>query len=181
MPEKSRDWAQTLIRVLLSPLLLLAAVSWLVFRVVTYPFNSLFEWWLKYQFWRRHGRFGRFVLFVYSDSPNWKDYVEANILPRIAKHAVTLNWSRRREWARSSPFEAKIFRRWAGAEEFNPLAIIITPDGRVRAVRFRQAFRDFTHGRGQALREAEDSLFGEVEKFRAGADRAQRRQPPRRS
>ena len=169
MAENSKDRTGSLILILLSPVLLLVAGIWLVFLTVSYPFIFLYERWLIYRFWRRHGRFGRFVLFVYSDSPNWKDYIEANILPRIKEEAVTLNWSQRREWERLSPFEAKIFHHWAGEKEFNPMAIILHPGGRVKEVRFWRAFRDFKHGKGQALKKAEGVLFAEVEKYRAGA------------
>ena len=54
--------------------------------------------WLKVRFWVRHGRKGKVILFVYSDSSNWKDHVEEKILPRLAACSVILNWSKRREW-----------------------------------------------------------------------------------
>lgn len=37
----------------------------------------------------------RFILFVYSDSPNWKSYIERSILPQIQDYAIVLNWSER--------------------------------------------------------------------------------------
>ena len=167
MAKNGKDWLEILILILLSPVLLLVTLIWLIFLIISYPFISLYEQWLKYQFWRRHGKFGRFVLFVYSDSPNWKDYIEANILPCIKEHVVTLNWSKRREWEQTNPFEAKIFYHWAGEEEFNPMAIILPLSGKVKEVRFWQAFRDFKHGKDKALKAAEDILFGEVERCRA--------------
>jgi hypothetical protein len=172
MTEKSGNRGDTLVLILVTPLLLLAGAVLLACLVVAYPFKLLSGEWLKYRFWRRHGREGRFVLFVYSDSPNWKAYVEAHILPRVEGHAVTLNWSRRREWRRTHPFEARVFRRWAGEREFNPLALIIRPGRPVKALRFWQAFRDFKHGKDRALMEAQGALFEEVEKYRArGAPR----------
>lgn len=167
MAEKGKDRADVLVLILVTPLLLLAAAVWLICAAVTYPFRLLYGEWLKLRFWRRHGRRGRFVLFVYSDSPNWKDYAESDILPRVAPHAVTLNWSRRREWGRTHPFEARVFRRWAGEREFNPLALIIRPGRPVKVLRFWRAFRDFKHGEDAALRETQNALFGEVEKYRA--------------
>lgn len=167
MTEKGEDRADVLTLILVAPLLLLAGAAWLAAAALTYPFKLLRDEWLKYRFWRRHGRLGRFVLFVYSDSPNWKHYVESNILPRIEGHAVTLNWSRRGEWERTHPFEARIFRRWAGEREFNPLALVIRPGRRVKALRFWRAFGDFKHGRGRALAEAQSALFEEVEACRA--------------
>src|SRR5688572_20401113 len=83
-----------------------------------------FKFWLRTRFWFRYGSKGRFILFVYSDSPNWKDYIESKILPRIRSHVVVLNWSERKKWPAKSAFEAKVFRRWAGYREFNPVAIV---------------------------------------------------------
>jgi len=142
------------------PLLLLFALLYFVF---VYPIIFAYGQWFKFRFWRRHGIHGTCVLFVYSDSPNWKDYIEANALPRIGSHSVILNWSKRREWVRTNPFEAKVFYHWAGKREFNPIAIIFSPDGNVRVVRFWQAFRDFKHGNGSALQVVERELFNAVE------------------
>ena len=167
MAEKSERAADFLIPLLAAPVLLIMGAAVLAYAVAVYPFKLLYGEWLKYRFWRRHGRLGRFVLFVYSDSPHWKAYVESNILPRIEGHAVTLNWSRRREWARTHPFEARVFRRWSGEREFNPLALVIRPGRRVKVLRFWQAFRDFRHGKGGALAAAQGALFEEVEKCRA--------------
>lgn len=152
---------------MLSPILLLSIIIWLVFLVVSYPFIVVYELWLKYRFWWRHGKFGRFVLFVYSDSPNWKDYIEANILPRIERNAVILNWSKRGEWSKINPFEATLFNHWAGRTEFNPMALIFSPSGKVKDVRFWSAFKEFKHGKHKSLREAENNLFAEIEEFRS--------------
>jgi hypothetical protein len=118
-----------------------------------------YKLWLRSRFWLRYGRKGKFILFVYSNSPNWKDYIEANILPRIDSHAVTLNWSERRKWKKEHPLEAKVFRRWAGREEFNPVAIVFQPVSRVKVIRFWQAFRDYKHGKEDRLKSAEVELF----------------------
>lgn len=101
---------------------------------------------------------GRRLMLVYSDSPVWKEYVEANWLPRVADVAVLLNWSARKRWPSEHPFEARVFRRWAGRREFNPLAIAFMPDGQVEVVRFWRAFRDFKHGKAARLRAAEKRL-----------------------
>jgi hypothetical protein len=50
---------------------------------------------------------GRRILFVYSNSPVWKDYIEAEILPRLPKTGLVLNWSEPKE-------VASIFRRGPG-------------------------------------------------------------------
>lgn len=163
MPENRTRWKETLWLILLAPFLLLVTILWLVFLGVSFPFVKIYEQWLKYSFRQRHGKFGRFILFVYSDSPNWKDYIEKNILPRIEPHAITLNWSKRREWQKTNPFEARVFNHWAGKRNFNPMAILFSPDGTIKEVRFWQAFKDFKHGKDKLLKEAEKKLFSDVE------------------
>jgi len=161
------NWKGTLLLIIFSPILLVIFVVVLVISAVAFPFIKIYEQWLKYRFWQLHGKFGRFVLLVYSDSPNWKDYIEENILPRIEPHVVTLNWSERREWPKTNPFESRIFRRWAGEIEFNPMAIVIPPKGKIKKVRFWQAFRDFKHGNERSLTECKKTLLDELEKCSA--------------
>ncbi len=117
---------------------------------------------LRIWFWRAHAAKGRPVLFVYSESPNWQTYIESNILPHISERAVILNWSERRLWSSSSPWEARFFRRFAGDRDFNPLALVLCENGRIKTVRFHQAFLDFKHGKESALRAAEAELFALV-------------------
>jgi hypothetical protein len=155
---------EILLLIILSPILLVILIVVLIAFAVAYPFVKLYEQWLKYRFWQLHGKFGRFILLVYSDSPNWKGYIDENILPRIEPHAVVLNWSQRREWSKSNPFESRVFRRWAGEREFNPMAIVIRPKGKIKKVRFWQAFRDLKHGNEKLLKECETTLFNELEK-----------------
>ena len=59
----------------------------------------------------------RRTLFVYSDSPIWKEYLERTIIPRLPSHSVVLNWSRRRQWGRLK-LSSLLFRRFAGNYEF---------------------------------------------------------------
>ncbi len=101
---------------------------------------------------------GRRLLLVYSNSPVWQEYIETGWLPRFADVAVALNWSERKRWPSEHPFEARVFRAWAGRREFNPVAIAFLPDGTVEVVRFWLAFRDFKHGRPARLRAAEQRL-----------------------
>src|SRR4051812_23720078 len=96
---------------------------------------------------------GKDLLLVYSNSPHWKQYVEDRWLPKWRDRAVVLNWSERRTWHRGAP-EAALFRAFAGAREFNPLAIVVSSDD-IRVVRFWRAFRDFKHGKDRLLRLAE--------------------------
>ena len=113
---------------------------------------------LQRRFQARWGHEGKRLLLVYSNSPNWQTYIEERWLPRVRPLAVVMNWSERSRWSEHQPLEAEIFRAWAGDREFNPLAIVIPARGRVRVIRFWQAFRDYRHGRDRALRAMEAEL-----------------------
>ena len=93
------------------PLLLLALPFLLVYGIIWWFWGYVLAHWC----WRAHGRHGRDVLFVYSNSPNWEAYIEENILPRIRDRAVILNWSERKLWPQRCPWEARAFRYWAGS------------------------------------------------------------------
>jgi hypothetical protein len=164
MNEKQSD-TNYLTRLFIAPLLVILALVWILLIGVAYPFRFGYEQWLKSRFWHRHGRHGRFVLLIYSESPNWKPYIESKILPRLGSRVVTLNWSARKEWRRNNRFEARLFNHWAGDNEFNPMALVFDPIGRVKDVRFWQAFRDFKHGKDRLLKQAENVLFSEVERI----------------
>jgi hypothetical protein len=129
------------------------------------PFLAFGAWWdarkrrrLQREFHERWGGQGKRLLLVYSNSPNWQAYVEENWLPQLESLAVVLNWSERSSWVERHPFEARIFRAWAGDREFNPVAIIIPAEGPVRVIRFWQAFHDYKHGKDRTLRAAEAEL-----------------------
>jgi hypothetical protein len=117
---------------------------------------------LKVRFWFRHGRKGKVILFVYSDSSNWKDHIEAKILPRLQACSVVLNWSRRREWESSMQFESGLFNQWAGSGEFTPTAILIPLLGKVRVFRLWQLSGNPKHGKNKVSKEAEQSLLAAV-------------------
>jgi hypothetical protein len=116
--------------------------------------------------WRAVSRFraawqsqGKDLLLVYSNSPNWKRYVEEKWLPRWGARAVVLNWSERQTWRRQRRPEVALFRAFAGDREFNPLVIVVPQKGRAaRVLRFWRAFRDYKHGKDGPLRFAEAEL-----------------------
>jgi len=142
-------WLLTLI-IVLSPAILLLVVAVLALFVLSSTCLHILIW----TFWCLRGRD---ILFVYSDSPIWHDYVEQRLLPPIRHRAVVLNWSRRKRWRISLARAA--FHHFAGYREFNPLALVFRPLRRTRKFRFWQPFRDFRHGRPQALRKMEKDLF----------------------
>jgi hypothetical protein len=76
---------------LILPLALFAAANHLAYRALLY----LFVWalWLPR---------GKDILFVYSDSPIWHEYMATHVLPLVQERAVILNWSERKKWSRWS-------------------------------------------------------------------------------
>jgi hypothetical protein len=110
-------------------------------------------WWI--------GRAHRRVLFVYSNSPNWKDYIEREILPRLPANTVVLNWSERVRWPKLSA-PVRLFRCFTGPEEFNPIALVFDRYRFVEQYRFWKPLRDLKHGHPEALRQLEERLFQRV-------------------
>jgi hypothetical protein len=147
------------ILILLLPLLIAVTVVWaplyLLWRVTS---GAVLRAWFR----KRHAARGRTVMFVYSNSPNWQAYVEANILPRLGARAVVLNWSERRHWRRGSRWDVWFFERFAGDREFNPAALVYRPDGEIEVIRFHQPFLDLKHGRDGPLRAAEAALLARL-------------------
>lgn len=101
---------------------------------------------------------GRRVLFIYSNSPVWQSYIEDNILPRLPRGSVVLNWSERRRW-RWWSLSVAVFHLFGGSRDFNPLAVVVRPLRWGRAFRFWRAFRDAKHGDRDALRLVETQFF----------------------
>lgn len=119
---------------------------------------------------------GKHVLFVYSDSKNWKRYIEENILPRIKKYAIILNWSKRDKLIKSKRKAIEIFKFWAEirfddraksmrnrlgvvGKDYNPIAILFPKKGRTQVLRFYNAIKDYKHGKKRKLKELEKKLF----------------------
>jgi hypothetical protein len=139
-----------LVLVALSPVIIAVLVGWLLWLTLLHL--AVLMLWLPR---------GRNLLFVYSDSPNWKAYIEGHVLPRLPESTVVLNWSHRSRWRRWT-LPALLFCAHAGQRDFNPIAIIFRPFRRARKFRFWRAFRDYKHGNVDALRKVEDALFREL-------------------
>lgn len=150
-PQKWKPpwWLFPLI-IVFSPAILLLVVSVLALFVLTSICLHILIW----IFWCLRGRD---ILFVYSDSPIWHDYIEQRLLPPIRHRAIVLNWSKRKRWRISLARAA--FHHFGGYREFNPLAVVFRPLRGTRKFRFWQPFRDFKHGRPEALRKMEKDLF----------------------
>jgi hypothetical protein len=135
---------------LLFPLGVLFMVAWLLATIALHL--ALLALWLPR---------GRRVLFVYSDNPRWRPYLDEHVLPRLPKNAVVLDWSTRARW---SPFSLGVclFRIWSGARDFNPMVIVVRPLWSPRIFRFFRAFDELAQGRPEPLKQVEASLLAEL-------------------
>ncbi len=122
--ENTKPWWVIRLILLLLPLVLVVLLLWGLYSLSLY----LLVWlcWVSR---------GRDILFVYSDSPHWKEYIEAEILPRIQDRAVILNWSERRKWIQKMTLGPMLFRNFGGHRGFNPIGF------RFRPFRFHQTYR----------------------------------------
>lgn len=123
---------------------------------------------------------GKYMLFVYSNSPNWKEYIEINILPKISAQAVVINWSERSQWEwDKKSLELKVFQHWTGVhryfekgkrkwsgEAFNPIAIVFIPWWKREVLCFWEPFKTFKHGKEKPLKELEASLFRSLDRLK---------------
>ena len=138
--------------IVLSPLWVPLIVIWLVAFTVASACIYLAVWLL----WLPRSKD---ILFVYSDSPTWHDYIEQNILPVIRDRAVILNWSQRRtqSWRRSLAVAA--FKHFGGYRDFNPMGIVFRPFHFAKVFRFHPTFRDYKHGKPEKLLAMQQEFF----------------------
>ena len=99
---------------------------------------------------------------VYSDSPNWRQYIEEAWAPWLFPVVLRLNWSERAKWKGS--LAVRLFRNFVGTTyNFNPSVIVLCGRWRSPLVfRFYHAFRDAKHGDTAALKQLERRLKEEL-------------------
>jgi hypothetical protein len=100
---------------------------------------------------------GKDVLFVYSDSPVWRDYMLSEILPLVQSRAVVLNWSERATWKRGS-LRVLAFRLFSGEKSFNPLIVVFRPFRSAKKIRFWSAFREWKQGNKHAVEKLKSEI-----------------------
>ena len=69
--------------------------------------------------WTQHAKL---VIFVYSDSPKWKEHIESHILPDLPPDAIIIN--RSQPWDQTA-LTGRIFRHFVGHHEFCPIGIVV--------------------------------------------------------
>ena len=140
----------TLIAFLL-PFILPLAILGLVLQVLNKAVVYLLVWvsWLPR---------GKDVLYVSSDSPIWKEYMEAEIFPLVAERAVVLSWSARSKWPKWS-FAVRVFHTFGGRRNFNPMVVLFRPFRRTRIFRFLPAFQGRKHGNNASIEQLRRDLM----------------------
>ena len=151
-PSQSRNlpWYGWIVLILLSPLLialgLVVIVAHFTARIALYA--------LVWILWCSRGRY---VLYVYSDSPIWKDHIESEVIPRFSESVVVFNWSQRKRWRVS--LATLLFHHFGGSKEFNPMAIVFRPFRTRIEFRFWRPFHDWKKGKTQDLEAMEQSFL----------------------
>jgi hypothetical protein len=105
---------------------------------------------------------GKDMLFVYSESPIWHEYMTTQILPLVQERAVILNWSERKKWPKYS-LPVLAFRLVGGYSNFNPLVIHFRPFRPAQRFRFWSAFKDWKHGDTRAVEQLRRELASVLE------------------
>jgi hypothetical protein len=163
MAEETTKWQRIIAAPFVIVIFLFFSPLFIIFGIIHFVTGKR----LSSIFKSKWGPEGKFILFVYSESPNWQEYVEENIVPKLQPNVVTLNWSKRSEWQDNERLEAKVMKHWGGSREFNPLAIVFPEKGKVETIRFFKAFKDYKHGNNKLLKQQEDTLFHLVAKLKS--------------
>lgn len=134
---------------LLSPLLIGLAAIAAPFVLLTWLVQFLEEISLLAKLrlaWPR----GKFVLFAYTHSPVWSNYIEQTLLPKIDAYCIVINRSRG-NWKLKHPLEVKAIAFWGGSTANNPIAIVCKGKFRAHTFRFYEEFRGYKHGKPSEL------------------------------
>jgi hypothetical protein len=116
-------------------------------KVVVYLL--VWVWWLPK---------GKDVLYVSSDSPIWKEYMESEVFPLLAERAMVLSWSARSKWPKWS-FAVRVFRTFGSGRDFNPVVVLFRPFRRARIFRFLPAFQERKHGNSASVEQLRRDLM----------------------
>jgi len=100
---------------------------------------------------------GRDILFVYSDSPIWHEYMTSHVLPLVRDRALILNWSERNKWSAWS-LKVSVFRSFGGSREFNPMVMRFQLFRKVKILRYWSAFQDWKRGHTEPVESLNNQL-----------------------
>ncbi len=159
-----------ILRILLVPVFAAWAVISFVMLLAGLPVFFLYKLLLRILIFKYWIREGKDVLFVYSDSPVWQEYMLNEVLPLVRERAVVLNCSEQKRWKRS--LAKAVFYAYKSNRNWNPMVLVFPKVGRVRQYRFNDAFKSWksTHGPVDEMRE---SLIRELELTGASGGRVE--------
>ena len=120
-------------------LLVILLILGLPFALIAFPLTFLYRVALYLLVWTLWLPRGKNILFVYSESPIWRDYLATQVLPLVKDRAVVLNWSERNEWPRWS-LGVAVFHHFGRFRDFNPLIMLFQPLHFVKVFRFWSVF-----------------------------------------
>ena len=129
------------------PLLIVGLVLHFLNNIVIYLL--VWVWWLPK---------GKDVLYVSSESPIWKEYMETEVFPLVAERAIVLSWSARSKWPKWS-FAVRVFRTFGRGRDFNPMVVLFRPFRRARIFRFLPAFQEQKHGNSASVEQLRRDLI----------------------
>jgi len=134
---------------------MLLFLPFVAFVLVLYFLHRAVLHTLIWIFWIRSGKD---ILFVYSDSPIWREYMVNEVLPSVQDRAIVLNWSERKHWPRWS-LAKSVFSSFRGERNWNPMILVFRPFRKPRAFRFFGPFKSWKQGNpGQVERLRQDLL-----------------------
>src|SRR5437868_12658534 len=102
----SRTALQAAFIIVLLPLTIALAILSLILLAL----HRIFLYMLVWLLWLPRGKD---VLFVFSDSSVWRDYMAQQVLPLVHERAVVVNWSERSKWPKLW-FPAHVLRTFGG-------------------------------------------------------------------
>jgi hypothetical protein len=138
IPRKFLEFALLVVFLpFIPPLIILLLLGWVLYALnIAFVYLLVWAWWVPK---------GKDVLYVYSDSTIWKEYMEIEILPLVMERAIVLNWSGRKSWPKLS-FAVHVVRTFGRGRNFNPMVVVFRPFRLARFFRFFAAFKDWKHG-----------------------------------
>lgn len=111
--------------------------------------------WLIATEWRPKGI--RYLV-AYSDSEQWKDYFERDVLPALGASVFTINLSREGGGARRADLGWRLYRHVGVRRDRYPVVCRVTRRGGWEVIRFYQAFLAAQKGRNEALDRAKAEI-----------------------
>ena len=149
--KKPAAWPGQLVLILLLPIL----IPFLLCIAIVYLITTILIYLAVRFLWNTRGIR---LLYVYSNSPNWQEHIEKEILPNLPEGKIVMNWSDRKRWKYMS-LASMVFHHFGGYREFNPIAVILRPFRRAKVFRFHEPFKEFKHGKPDALLKMEAEFF----------------------